>query len=377
MILYVEVLTYNDGGSMQQRHKRDKLKHKQKIFSFSLHDFLILVCVMGIATIVCALLRLIDVYESSNISLIYVLAALVTARLTSGYFWGFAATVIGVFGVNYVFTYPYFAFNFTLAGYPLTFLLMFAASFSTSTLTSRIKLQEEMRLDIEKEKAKANLLRAVSHDLRTPLTSIVGATSVVVDNEENLSSEKKKELLNEVISEAKWLIQMVENLLSITRFADQDTSITKTEEAAEEVLSEVVRKFRQRFPGTKISVEVPNELILVPMDAILIEQVLNNLLENAVLHGGTVSEIILRLFESENCVGFSVADNGKGISPDLLPHIFEGYYWHENQLKINDTKSMGIGLPVCKTIVEAHGGHIVAENQPEGGAKFTFYLPLQ
>ncbi len=362
---------------MQQRHKRDKLKHKQKIFSFSLHDFLILVCVMGIATIVCALLRLIDVYEASNISLIYVLAALVTARLTSGYFWGFAATVIGVFGVNYVFTYPYFAFNFTLAGYPLTFLLMFAASFSTSTLTSRIKLQEEMRLDIEKEKAKANLLRAVSHDLRTPLTSIVGATSVVVDNEENLSSEKKKELLNEVISEAKWLIQMVENLLSITRFADQATSITKTEEAAEEVLSEVVRKFRQRFPGTKISVEVPNELILVPMDAILIEQVLNNLLENAVLHGGTVSEIILRLFESENCVGFSVADNGKGISPDLLPHIFEGYYWHENQLKINDTKSMGIGLPVCKTIVEAHGGHIVAENQPEGGAKFTFYLPLQ
>ena len=363
---------------MQQRHKRDKLKHKQKIFSFSLHDFLILVCVMGIATIVCALLRLIDVYESSNISLIYVLAALVTARLTSGYFWGFAATVIGVFGVNYVFTYPYFAFNFTLAGYPLTFLLMFATSFSTSTLTSRIKLQEEMRLDIEKEKAKANLLRAVSHDLRTPLTSIVGATSVVVDNEENLSSEKKKELLNEVISEAKWLIQMVENLLSVTRIGEEKTAkVVKTPEPVEEIVADLSGKFKKQFPKSPLTVVIPEDFLMVPMDAVLIEQVLMNLLENAVIHSKTATKIVLSVSRTQDDAVFSVSDNGVGIDKEHLLHIFDGYFSGKETPLSDGKRNMGIGLSVCNAIIRAHKGKMSAENLKEGGCRFSFTLPLE
>lgn len=161
---------------------------------------------------------------------------------------------------------------------------------------------------------RANLLRSVSHDIRTPLTSIVGSTSAVLENP-GLSLTEQHELLEDVRNEAQWLIRVVENLLSITRMGDPQTHITTVPEAAEEVLGEAVQKFHRHFPSVTVSVSVPDELLIVPMDAILIEQVLSNLMENAVVHGKTTTEIQLTLRARGNDACFTVSDNGEGIPP--------------------------------------------------------------
>ncbi|MDD3164890.1 MAG: ATP-binding protein, partial [Oscillospiraceae bacterium] len=274
--------------------------------------------------------------------------------------------------------YPYFAFNFTLAGYPLTFLTMLVVSISTGTLVSGNKEHEKMRLETEREKMRANLLRAVSHDLRTPLTAIIGTINTVLENDEALSRETKTKLLSGAREDTQWLIRMVENLLSITRIEGQDAKIEKQPEAVEEVLGEAVRKFRKQCPGLIVHVSVPDDLLMVPMDAILIEQVLLNLMENAAEHGQTVSEINVSVISRGRFAVFSVIDNGVGLDLKELPRLFSGYLGTAVHSGGADSKrNMGIGLSVCTTIIHAHGGQISAENVAGGGAAFRFTLPLE
>lgn len=342
---------------------------------FSLRDWLITGGILAAAVELCVLMRLMDDTDGP-VSLIFVLAVLLISRLTSGYFYGLLASVAGVIGVNYIFTYPYLAFNFTISGYPITFFTLLVVSAITSALTTQIKQQERLRMENEKEKMRANLLRSVSHDIRTPLTSIVGATSAVLDNQDTLTEAQKRRLLEDVKDDAQWLIRVVENLLSITRIGSDAAQISKEEEAAEEVLSETVRKFRKRFPSMPVRVEIPDDLLMVPMDAILVEQVLNNLLENAVLHAEGATEIRLSVRREHDQAVFSVMDNGKGIPENILPTLFDGTLRH-NETSVGDGKrNMGIGLAVCTAIVRAHGGTLRAENKPQGGAEFSFLLPM-
>ena len=229
-----------------------------------LRDWLI---TLGLLLLCCGLSSLLLMVDSSGgfISMLFVLAVVLTARLTEGYIFGVAASFVGVICVNYVFTYPYWEFNFTISGYPLTFLTMFTVSLIVSALTSQIKRQEQLRVETDREAMRANLLRAVSHDLRTPLTSIVGSTSAILENEARLEPDQKTALLRNVRDEAQWLIRMVENLLSITRMGDDDAHIDKELEAAEEVLASVSGKFQQRFPGVRLELAVPQELLFIPM----------------------------------------------------------------------------------------------------------------
>ena len=152
-----------------------------RLFPFSWRDLLITAGILVCALALCILLQMGDTSDGFA-SPIFVLAVLLVSRLTNGYLYGLIASVTGVVCVNYVFTSPYWAFNFTLSGYPLTFLTFLAVSVITSTLTTQIKQQERLRLESEKEKMRANLLRSVSHDIRTPLTSIMGATSTLLEN---------------------------------------------------------------------------------------------------------------------------------------------------------------------------------------------------
>ena len=172
--------------------------------------------ILGIATAFCFLVQRIS-ESDTHVPLLFVLAVLFVSRFTDGYVYGIVASIIAVFGVNYVFTFPYFKLNFAITGYPLTFVAMLAVACSVSALTTQIKKQEQMRLEVEREKMRANLLRAVSHDIRTPLTSIVGSASGIIDNYDALSKENILELLEDMKSEGQWLVRMVENLLSITR----------------------------------------------------------------------------------------------------------------------------------------------------------------
>lgn len=347
--------------------------NKVPLFSVTFRDFLIFIGIFSCAVELCILLRMADSSDGFA-SPVFVLAVLLISRFTNGYLFGTLAAIFSVVGINYIFTYPYWEFNFTLSGYPLTFLTMFGVSIVTCTMTTKIKQQEQLRVEGEKEKMRANLLRSVSHDIRTPLTSIVGATSAVLETE-GLSQEEQRALLEDARDEAQWLILVMENLLSITRMGDPRAQLAKSPEAAEEILGEAARKFRKRFPEIQVAVSVPDELLLVPMDAILIEQVLANLLENAATHGQTVTQIQLSVQQEEAYARFSVQDNGCGIPPKELPRLFDGTLKRSETPSGDGKRNMGLGLSVCMAIVRAHGGTMEARNL-SCGAEFSFHLPL-
>ena len=312
----------------------------------------------------------------THVSLLYVLAVLLVSRFTEGYVYGVIAAAIAAVGVNFIFSYPYFAVDFSYAGYPLTSVVMFTVATIVSALMTQIKKQEQIKREIEKEKMRANLLRAVSHDIRTPLTSIAGAAAGIIDNHEVLDEEKKLELVENIREDAQWLVRIVENLLSITRMNSENARLETQEELVEDVVGGAIGKFLKRFPQIQIKAETPEELLLVPMDAILIEQVILNIMENAVIHGKTTSEIKIRVMADEKFAYFSVEDNGEGIDEKVLPVIFDGVIGNQDHQSSDNKRNMGIGLSVCYSIVKSHKGTMKAANKSEGGAAISFILPL-
>lgn len=307
---------------------------------------------------------------TSNAQMLFLLAVLLVSRFTDGYLWGVAAAIVSVPLVNYMFTYPYFSFNLSISGYLLTFLTMMAVSLSVSVLTARIKQQEQIRLEAEKEKLRANLLRAVSHDLRTPLTSIVGATGAILDNA--LPPEKQRELLADVNADAQWLLRMIENQLAITRIQGDAAPLHTETEVVEDVLAEAAIKFQKHFPDIRVDMGLSDDILLADMDAVLIEQVVLNLLENAVYHGKHTTRIRLSAARQGHFVLITVSDNGAGIPRDKLPKLFSAM---PDSVSADAQKHMGIGLSVCLSIVRAHGGEMAAVNNEQGGASVSFTLP--
>ena len=331
--------------------------------------------IMGLSSTVCYLLM--NVTDSdTHVPLLFVMAVLLVALTTDGYFYGLLASITSVFMVNYSFTYPYNKLDYSIYGYPLTFFTMFSVSLVVSTMVTRIKNQEKIRIESEKEKIRANLLRAISHDLRTPLTSISGSISAVLDSEDDLS-DSNRELLSGAKDDAEWLHRMVENLLSVTRIEGGQRSRLRTEdELLEEVLGEAVANFKKRVPDIDITVSVPEEPLFVPMDAMLIEQVILNLMDNAVTHGKTTTQISIVAQKLSDAASVSVQDNGIGIEAKAFDHLFDGSLQLHPGRDADSSRGMGIGLSVCKAIIEAHGGSVAAANVPEGGARISFLLPL-
>ena len=201
---------------MQRKNMIERKQSPEQKGRTILRNILITVGIMGAATIVCLALQHFSEADT-HVPLLFVLAVVIVARFTEGYVYGILSAMAAVVLVNYVFTYPYFELNFSITGYPLTFVVMLATAVMVSALTTQIKWQEQIRLEVEKEKTRANLLRAVSHDIRTPLTSIQASASGILDNYDALGRQEKVELLEGIRDESRWLIRMVENLLSITR----------------------------------------------------------------------------------------------------------------------------------------------------------------
>lgn len=317
-----------------------------------------------------------------NVIMFYTLALLLISRLTNGYWPGILAALISVLCVNYMFTYPYWQLNFILDGYPITFICMMVVSVLASASTSHMKRQaaviaerEKLLAEAEKEKMRANLLRAVSHDLRTPLTGIIGASSSCLENSEQLDEEEKRELVSHIREDANWLLNMVENLLTVTRIRDDSASVAKSMEPVEEVMSEAVYRLKKRIPEANVKVSPPDEFVMIPMDATLIEQVLINLMENAIYHAGSTEPVECSAQTVDREVIFQVTDHGVGIAEEKLATIFDGTGQTESSSS-DGHKGMGIGLSICKAIVTAHGGTISAANMDQG-ARFSFTLPME
>ena len=276
---------------------------------------------LGISTILAFFFFNLGQKNSVNTALIYILALILIAQNTTSYWYGAAASVFCVIAANYFFTYPYFKLNFILDGYPVTFIGMLAISLITSATASMLKKQkaiaserERKLAEAEREKIHANLLRAVSHDLRTPLTSIIGSSASYLDDAQNMSEQERMELISNINEDAQWLLNMVENLLSVTKIQNESSKVKKSQEIVEEVVS-----------------------------------------------------------DQPDCVTFAVRDYGIGLDPDQIPFIFDGQYSSDTA---DGHKGIGIGLSICRTIIHAHDGVIHAANLDKG-AEFSFTLPKE
>lgn len=180
-------------------------------------------------------------------------------------------------------------------------------------------------------------------------------------------------MVGSIYNGAGWLLNMVENLLTITRIQGDNLQINTSVESVEEVVSEALMRLSKRFPQAEIHASVPEEMLFVPMDAILIEQVIINLIENALVHAESERAVELIVSYSDAQVTFLVKDYGKGIPEAMLDRLFDGTTYHKDE-SADTHKGMGIGLSICKTIITAHHGEIYGENHGEG-AQFCFILP--
>ena len=308
--------------------------------------------------------------------MIFVLGVFLVSWRTQGYLFGILASLLSVLAVNWAFTYPYWAFDLISPECISSAVVMLIVSTMTGALTTRLKQQEKLKAEAEKERMRGNLLRAVSHDLRTPLTSIYGSSSAIIENFDTIPDPQKLSLLKDIQSDSQWLNRMVENLLSVTRVDAGSVRLSKQGVVLEELVDALLVKFHKHYPGQKVQLCIPEEFVSIPMDPVLIEQVLMNLLENAVFHARGMRNLWLQVEAKNKRAVFSVADDGCGIAGEKLDHLFTGLL--DSNTPADSTRSnMGIGLSVCRTIIKAHGGELQAANRPEGGAVFSFALEME
>ena len=236
------------------------------------------------------------------------------------------------------------------------------------------KEKEAAAILAKNEQLRANLLRAISHDLRTPLTSISGNASTLISNYQRLDDESRTQIFTDIYDDSMWLINLVENLLAVTRIEEGRVNLHSTAELMDEVIAEALKHVDRKSKEHIIRVHSEPEFILAQIDAKLIVQVLINIVDNAIKYTpeGSVIEISTR--ESGSMVEVSISDNGPGIPDEQKPHIFDMFYSGANKVA-DSRRSLGLGLSLCKSIVTAHGGTIEVTDHVPNGTTFTFTLP--
>lgn len=342
-------------------------------------DFLKSMLILVVSTAVCFAFDRLE-FGEANINMVYILGVLITAIVTSRQAFSLVNSIISVLLFNFLFTEPRFTFKAYDAGYWVTFTIMFLVAFLVSSLTVRMKEQarksEEAALIAEKEKLRANLLRSISHDLRTPLTSISGNAGILLSSEENLPLEKRKQLYEDIRDDALWLIGLVENLLAVTRIEDGTMKLNRNTELLDEIITEALQHTDRRRDEHQIQVKSIDAFLLVKVDARLIMQVIVNLVDNAIKYTKTGSDIVIEAKKEGEWAVVTVSDNGEGIPDEKKNYIFDMFYTADTGVA-DSRRSLGLGLALCKTIITAHGGSIrVSDNEPHG-AVFTFTLPIE
>lgn len=502
-----------------------KKSRTEKVQAFFYH-YAITVILLLSATVINYLI--VFMYDRTiNVSGIYLLAVILISLLSGSYFWGMLSALCSVVGTNFCFTYPFFAIDFSLSGYPLTFAIMAFVSAGTCAVTVNVRKQRdqahrreqmayilnemdqnllqietkeqivallleylhtqlerpvlylelkdknlvclghveaapekiapihyeivrssleqkkivgrgvdeenaegflsipvvwqqrtfgaacimlgdeilpaEMRhyaqglvnhfaiaferqelseaqqqilMEKQAEQTRGYLLRAISHDLRTPLTGILGASGSILENGERMQPDLQQRLLQDIHEEARWLLRMIENVLSVTKIGNYNPELKKTLEPVEEVLADSVARCKKYFPDLKIEIQMPDDFIMLPMDPVLIRQVVINLIDNAYRHGNSKEKIELHVKLYETYLEISVQDYGKGVPEEALADLFHGLE-HRQQQDGDVSRGLGLGTSICKTIVEAHEGEIFAENVAGKGLKVTFRLPME
>ena len=248
----------------------------------------------------------------------------------------------------------------------------------TALAIARAQLAEEAQqaqVQVETERLRNSLLSSVSHDLRTPLTIITGATSSLLEPGQALDQATRTELAQTAYDEAVRLNRLVANLLDMTRIESGAIQVKKEWQPLEEVIGVAIARLEtsNALAQHPLSTNLPADLPLVPIDAVLIEQVLVNLIENAVRHTPPSTPISISCSTAGSAVIVTIADQGPGFPPGSEEHLFDKFYRAQQN---GSTRGVGLGLTICRGIITAHGGRIWAEPNPTGGAIFRFSLPI-
>ena len=235
--------------------------------------------------------------------------------------------------------------------------------------------RERIRIAMEREQQRSTFLRSVAHDLRSPLTALSGAGNLLADSYNELSDSERRKLASDISEEIVWLTDLVENILNMTRISENKIVLHKQEEVIDDVIGEAVKHTDRLLRGRNFKVILPDEIVTVPIDSKLISQVIINLLENAVRHTTSDSSILLKVEVGEN-LKISVEDTGNGIPESIREHIFERFVTKDEKIA-DGSRGLGLGLSICKSIVEAHGGEIFAIDNIPRGSIFVFSLPME
>ena len=323
----------------------------------------------------------------ADIIMLYIIAVLVISIFTSKIYFCLISSLVGVVLFNCFFTYPEFSFSVHDAGYPVTFVTMFITAFIAGTLANKLKRniliaeqnareKEEAALLAQNEQLRADMLRSISHDLRTPLTSISGNASTLISGGDTLDESARQQIYTDIYSESMWLIEMVENLLYATRIEDGRMQLNISVEILDDIVQEAVRHTERTHPKRNIIVDMYDEIIPVMADANLIVQVIVNLMDNAVKYSDEDSDVTVSVRrENAYAVVISVSDHGTGISDEEKEKVFDMFYTGGSRSS-DSRRSLGLGLALCRSIITSHGGTISISDNIPNGTVVSFTLPI-
>ena len=359
-------------------HKHPGLKDKKQSVLF-FEDSLKCIATLIITTLLGLLFQKLG-FTEANIITLYILCAQVISVITTSWICSLFSSLAIVFIFNFLFTAPRYTFLAYDQGYPLTFLVMFIASLLTGTLALQNKKnareKEQAALLAKNEQLRANLLRSISHDLRTPLTSISGNASNLLSNGTYFDETTKQQLYLDIYDDSMWLINLVENLLAVTKIEDGRMNLRTSAQLMDEIITEALRHLDRHKAEHRITFHSTDDLLMTKVDAKLIMQVIINLVDNAIKYTPNDSHIEIRACKEDGFIKISISDDGPGISNEDKPHVFDTFYTCASSIA-DSRRSLGLGLSLCRSIITAHGGEIKLSDNVPHGCVFTFTLPAK
>jgi len=322
--------------------------------------------------------------DNSNVLMLYLLGVLwIATRYSRGA--AVVASLLGVAAFDFCFVPPYLTFSVADKKEIVTFVVMLLTALTISTLTHRARAHSEAARQawerVETEFIRNTLLSGVSHELRTPLAAITGATSTLIEAGAQLPDASRAELLDTIYAEAERMDRLIGNLLEMTRLESGELRIAPDWVSLQELIGSALHRLERPLAARDVRIDVPDGLPLVRVDGVAIEQVIVNLIDNALQYtpAGTPIEIVVRRADgdgnAEGSVTLEVADRGPGLPPGAEHRVFEKFFRSHAAPRGARGRGIGLGLAICRAIVEAHGGRIVAENRSGGGAVFRLTLP--
>jgi K+-sensing histidine kinase KdpD len=311
--------------------------------------------------------------NDANLVMVYLLAT-VFAATRYGRGPAVAASLLSVLAFDYFFVPPNFSFEISDIQYLFTLVVMLIVALVIGSLTANLRRQAELAIQIEEESMRNALLSAISHDFRTPLAAIVGASGSLLEDAEYLPDDVKRQFVQTIHDEAQRMTRLANNILEMARLEVGAIKLNREWYPVEELIGIALTRLRQRLVDRDLRIAVTPDLPLVHVDAVMIDSVLENLLENALKYTPPRTPIELGARVHAGAVEIWVADRGPGLPEGSEGRLFEKFYQEEQAGRT--ISGAGLGLSICHAIVAAHDGNIVAENRPAGGAVFRFSVPL-